>query len=167
MIVKPITEKQKEQLLKVIPSRDSVMEYRPCQVSLKNGEIKDFVYVVEENSYMRMWGVMPDADSGKSYILIEEVENITSSPNRLKPELANKLYEAGESGMGYCVFKVIFDNGQTLDVLTGNAIDFIPIPKGLTAENIMNVLPHEGSRKNYIPGPDYYWCLYKDDIYKK
>ena len=167
MIVEAITEKQKEQLLKVPPSKDSVMEYRPCQVTLKNGEVKDYIYVVEENSYIRMWGVMPDDDSGKSYILIEDVENITSSPSRLKSELANKLYEAGESGMGYIIFKVIFDNGQTLDVSTGGAVDFIPIPNGLTAENIKDVLPHEGSRKNYTPGPDYYWCLYKGDIYKK
>ena len=104
---------------------------------------------------------MPDTDRGKKYVLIEEVVEIKESPNRLHPGLANKLYEAGESGMGYCLFKILFDNGQTLDVASGNAIDFVPALPGLTTKNIKDVLPHEGSRKNFTKGLEYYWCLYK------
>jgi hypothetical protein len=94
--------------------------------------------------------------------LIEEVDQVRDSPNRLQPQFANKLYQAGESGMGYCVFKLVFDNGETLDVVSGNAIDFIPLPVGLTTTNIKDVLPHEGSRKDFAKGLSYYWCLYQD-----
>jgi len=45
MIVNEITDIQKEQLLKVAPSKDWTMEYRPCQVTLKNGDMLDNVYV--------------------------------------------------------------------------------------------------------------------------
>jgi hypothetical protein len=83
------------------------MEYRPCQVTLKNGETFDNVYVQEEQSYLKAWGVMPDADRGKKYLLIEDVIEIKESPYRLRPRLANKLYEAGESGMGYCLYKLV------------------------------------------------------------
>ena len=143
------------------------MEFRPCQVTLKNGDILDNVYIAEVNSYLKDWGMLPNDDSGKMSILIEEVESITSSPNRLKPELANKLYKAGESGMGYCILKIIFDNKQTLDVLSGNAVDFVPTPTGLTTKNIKDVLPHEGSRTNYVNGLEYYWCLFQGSLYGK
>jgi hypothetical protein len=164
MIVHEITDIQKEQLLKVIPSKDLTMEYRPCQVILKNGDAFNNVYIQEEKSYLNAWGVMPDADSGKRYLLIEDVVEIKESPNRLQPDLANKIYKAGESGMGYCLYKLILDNGQTIDVCTGNAVDFVPLKPGLSAKNIKDVLPHQGSRKNFLPGPEYYWCLFKGDI---
>ena len=94
MTVHEITDIQKEQLLKVMPSKDWAIEHRPCQVTLKNGNTLDNVYVQEEQSYLKVWGVMPDADAGKRYVLIEEVTGIKESPNRLQPELANKIYDA-------------------------------------------------------------------------
>jgi hypothetical protein len=164
MIVNKLTDKQKEQLLQVIPSNDQFIDYRPCQVTLKTGNIITNVYIQEEQSYLKVWGVMPDLDSNKKYILIEDIEEIKESPNRLRPDLATKLYKAGESGMGYCIFKLVFDNGQTLDIATGNAVDFVPIPNGLTTKNFKDVLPHQGSRQNFAKGLNYSWCLYKDDI---
>jgi len=166
MIVNQITDRQKEQLLRVTPSSDWTMEYRPCQVTLKNGDIIANVYIQEEESYLNTWGVMPDADSGKKYVLIEDVTEIKESSHRLQPDLANKIYKAGESGMGYCLYKLILDNGQTIDVCTGNAVDFVPLPIGLTTKNIKDVLPHQASRKNFVNGPEYYWCLFKGDIPK-
>jgi hypothetical protein len=166
MTIIEITDRQKEQLLRITPSTDHSMEYRPCQVTLKNGEIINNVYVVEESSYMKTWGVMPDADTGKKYILIDNVSEINESPNRLQASLANKIYDGGESGMGYCLFKILFDNGLTTDVCTGNAVDFVPFPNGLTTQNIKDVLPHQASRKNFVNGLEYYWCLFKGEIPK-
>jgi hypothetical protein len=166
MTVNEISDIQKEQLLKVMPSKDWTMEYRPCQVTLKNGDTLDNVYVQEQQSYLKTWGVMPDVDSGKRYVLIEDVTEIKESPNRLRPDLANKIYEVGESGMGYCLYKLVLDNGQTVDVCTGNAVDFVPLPNGLTTKDIKDVLPHQASRENFVKGPEYYWCLFKGDIPK-
>ncbi|SRR3989344_5064072 len=166
MIVKRITDKQKEQLFKVTPSKDSEMEYRPCQVTLRNGDTLDNVYVVEKDYYLQTWGIMPDSDSGKRYILIEDVAKIRESPNRLRVDLANKIYKNGESGMGYYVFKILFDNGQTINVVTGGAVDFVPLPDGLTTNNIIDVLLNQDSSKNYTGGPEYFWCLFTDDTLK-
>ena len=166
MDIKEISKHLKAQLLDITPSRDWSMEYRPCQLRLKNGEIIDRVYVSEVDAYMKTWGVMPDQDEEKKYVLIEEVESINEYPNRMPVELADKLYEAGESGMGYCLYKIKFDNGQTIDVVTGNAVDFPPIPDGLTKENIKDVFPHQGSRKNPTESPDYTWCLFKGQMPK-
>jgi hypothetical protein len=164
MTVNKITIKQKEQLLKIVPSKDGQLKYRPCKVTLKNGDKLDNVYLVDEDSYFKVWGVMPNHDSGKKSVLIEDVVEIEDSPNRLPPNLADKIYESGESGMGYCIFKIVFDNGDILDVLTGNAVDFVPIPSGLTSQNIKDVVPHQGSRIKYKDGPEYYWCLFEDKI---
>ena len=166
MPVEEISKELKQQLLAVKPSRHWTMEYRPCQVKLQNREIVDRVYVAEVATYMEIWGVMPDEDKTKKYILIEEVAEILESPSRMPVELANKLYEAGESGMGYCLYQMKLDNGQTIDVLSGNAVDFPPIPNGLTTENIKEVFPHQGTRKNYANSPDFTWCLFKGEMPK-
>lgn len=161
MIVQQISIKQKEELFQVAFSEDKPLQYRPCQVKLNNGETINNVYIVEERSYMKAWGVMPNDDSGKKYVLIENVVEINDSPNRLLPDFANKIYKAGESGMGYYLFKIVFENGQKLDVASGNAVDFVPLPDGQTSKTIIDVLPHEGSREKFIKSPEYYWCLYK------
>ncbi len=166
MTVNEITDIQKEQLLKVTPSKDWTMEYRPCQVTLKNGDTLNNVYFQEEQSYLKTWGVMPDADAGKRHVLIEDVTEIKESPNRLPPDLANKIYDSGESGMGYCLYKLVLDSGKTIDICVGNAVDFVPLPNGLTTKNVKDVLPHQASRKNFVNRPEYYWCLFKGDIPK-
>ena len=162
MNVQNLSHKQKEQLRSIIPSNSDTLEYFPCCVKLINGDKVDNVYIVNVDIYLKVWGVMPDEDKGKKYVLIEDVEQILESPNRLPVNIANKLYEEGESGMGYCLFKIIFDNGETIDIVSGNAIDFVPIPVGLTNKNIKDVLPHVGSRQKHLNGLDYYWCLYKE-----
>jgi hypothetical protein len=47
----------REQLVRIEPSTDGHCSYRPCRVTLHTGEIRDFVYVVEAESYFAMWGV--------------------------------------------------------------------------------------------------------------
>jgi hypothetical protein len=80
---------------------------------------------------------------------------------RLPPELATKLYAAGESGMGYCVFTVKFSDGSRRAYVTGNTVDFITPPSGLTAGAARKVYAHRGRDQSPQPGPDYYWCLFQ------
>ncbi len=159
-----LTDEQRKQLLEIEPSRDWNLNYRPASVTLVNGEVIDNVYIVEKERYLPVWGMMPSKDKAKNEVLIEDIISIAESPNRIPAQLANKLYQAGESGMGYCVFKVKYDNGTTTDILTGNAIDFIPMPDGLTNKNVVDVLPHKGSRKEHKNGLPYFWCLVDEHL---
>jgi len=161
MEVRSISPEQQLQLDKVVPSENRGTLYYPCQVTLTDGTIIDNVYIMEHQSYLRSWVIMPDVDRGKQHILIENVLDIRDSPNRLPVKFANELYKAGESGMGYIIFKILYDNGSTMDTSTGNAVDFVPSPDGLTTKNIVDVLPHRGSRENFVRPLGYYWCLYK------
>src|SRR5687767_7604316 len=133
-----------EQLLQVEPSRDWDIEYRPCLVTLKDGQKIDCVYIVPEHPYIKIWGVFPEDDSGKESVLIGDVSEIEESPSRLPAKIANKIYDAGESGMGYCVFTLVFNDSSTQAYITGNAIDFFPLPEGKSAKDIEDVLIHEG-----------------------
>jgi hypothetical protein len=107
-----------------------------------------------------MWGVYPEDDRGKRSVSIKSVRRIVDSPKRLPAHLANELYRAGESGMGYTVFTVEFRNGARQAYVTGNAVDFIEPPPGLRASDAVAVRPHEGRQEAKAKSIDYHWCLY-------
>jgi hypothetical protein len=175
MNIPKITPLLLEQLKKIEPSRDefaTVIEYYPCKVTLKDGRSFDRVYVQEVKSYKTHWGVLPEEDNYKASILITEVAKIEESSVRLPAKLANKMYKAGESGMGYCVFTLVLDDGEELPYVTGNAVDFPNFPPDVSPSMIVNLLPHQGRKKledgngryildQYKRGADYYWCLYE------
>lgn len=157
----------REQLQRVEPSSDGVVAYRPCRVRLASGELRDFVYVVDADAYIRAWGIWPEDDDAKTAVALEDVVAVEESPHRLPVDLANKLYEWGESGMGYTLFTVVLRDGRRLPRVTGNAVDFPALPEGVTTHDIVDVL-REGRDvfQHRGPGPDegtapYAWCLYR------
>jgi hypothetical protein len=155
MELKTISEQQLEQLNNVPASQ----AWTPCQVKLINGNVMENVYIANYELYKLSWG--PFLPNENMLVQIENIIEIKASPNSLPVLFAKKLYDAGESGMGYCVFKILYDNGSTLNVVTGNAVDFVPSLEGLSIENIVDVLPHQGSTTDYTKGLEYKWCLYK------
>jgi hypothetical protein len=158
----------KAQLEAITPSIDGELEYYPCLVRLNDGTEMDRVYVVSEEQYVRQWILYPDQDSGKVEVRIGDVVSIIESPSRLPARFANELYRAGESGMGYTVFTVVFSKRFGLfpsrrDFVSGNAIDFIEYPPGRGPDDVTAVLPHVGRRDaGFRPGPKYSWCIFSE-----
>lgn len=64
--------------------------------------------------------------------------------------------------MGYTIFTLKMKDGNRLPFLTGNAVDFIKLPKNYTINNIEDVLPHEGRKENPKSGDEYYWSIYEN-----
>lgn len=158
-----ITDALRVQLARIPASGDYGLEYPPCDVRLKDGRRVSRVYIVPEDRYIRVWGVWPEDDQGKRSVRIEDVAELRESADRLPVSLAAKLYAAGESGMGYCVFTVVFDDGLRLPFVSGNAVDFIEYPPGKGPCNAVDVLPHVGRNEPDLrKAPEYYWCLYSD-----
>jgi hypothetical protein len=154
----------KQALTEIEPSRCDDLFYFPCRAILKNGDILDTVYVVPEIPYLKMWGMYPEDDRAKRWIQIENILAVEDSPTRLPARFANKLYENGESGMGYCIFTIVFANGERQACVSGNAIDFVRYPDGKSAEDVVDVLPHEGRRDDsLVKSPQWYWCLYSEE----
>ena len=107
--------------------------YYPCSVTLDDRRVLERVYVMEYETYIKVWGVDPEDDRGKESVAIAQIIEIRENPWRLPIALANELYGAGESGMGYLLFTVEFSNGFVQPYVTGNAVDFIVPPPGLRA----------------------------------
>ncbi|MCB9884651.1 MAG: hypothetical protein H6838_04115 [Planctomycetes bacterium] len=156
----PISRQLHEQLSRIPPSRDGGLEYRPCALTLEDGSEYPRVNVVEQAQYTRTWRVLPGDDPGRLALPIGSVRSIRESPHRLPAHLADELYRAGESGMGYCIFRVEFKDGQKQAYLTGSAVDFIEAPPGLRALDAVAVRPHEGRQDVHQKALDYHWCLY-------
>jgi hypothetical protein len=108
-----------------------------------------------------MRGVWPEDDSAKLAVDLNAVVEIEESPFRLPARFANELYDAGESGMGYTVFKVEFRDGSQAAFDNGNAIDFVIYPPGQSASTVARVSPHEGRHDPRQPSADYGWCLFE------
>jgi hypothetical protein len=165
-----VSHEVRRQLERITPSFDGVCEYRPCRVRLGSGRMRDFVYVVEAEPYMRAWGVWPEDDEAKVSIAMGDVVEVQESPNRLPVELANKLYDAGESAMGSTVFTAVLRDGRRLTYATGNAVDFPSLPPGVEGGDIVDVVLGEGgdtfrdrrpaARETSAP---YAWCLYRPE----
>ncbi|HTX20995.1 MAG TPA: hypothetical protein VMD27_03900 [Candidatus Aquilonibacter sp.] len=150
----------RQQLQKIEPSSDGMMKYFPCMVVLSTGKQFDRVYLAEADSYIKIWGVWPDDDQGKRFIRVEDVASIHPSPYRLPSQLAQKMYKAGESGMGYCVFTLEFRDGFAQAYLCGNAIDFVSLPAGKTMADVIDLIPHKGRNGQQMQKLDYWWCFF-------
>ncbi len=103
----------RQELSRVEPSYDGALEYRPCAVTLDDGTEQDFVYLCEAEPWFEYWGVDPEDDPGKASVALDRVVAIRESPSRLPARLANKMYRAGESAMGGCVFQLLLRDGRT------------------------------------------------------
>ena len=145
----------------VTPSIDGSLLYRPCQVVLSDGRTVDRVYLLEAWTWKGVWGAWPRDDRDES-IDIGSVVSVSESPSRIAPELANRLLEAGESGMGYTKFTLVLRDGRRINTVTGNAVDFPGLPAGVVASDVVDVVPHQhvGDSETTMPVPPYRWCLY-------
>jgi hypothetical protein len=130
-----------EQLLAVEPAVDFELDYRPCRVKLTEGTMHDRVYVQEARRWVEIWGVWPDEDDYTTEIPISEVAEISSSPVRLPAPLAEKMYAAGESGMGYCVFTLVLADGRHIARVTATQLTSSRFQRGscLTKSSISSL----------------------------
>ena len=141
--------------------------YYPCKVVLKSGSYLDYVYLTEASKWYESWGVWPKEDKGKFSIRLEDIRSVESSPSRLPATFANKLYSAGESGMGYSIYTVVFSDGTQQAYGGGNAVDFIDFPQGQSVDTVADVLPHVGRDDPLIRiRPNYHWCLYRKSTWQ-
>ena len=114
--------------------------------------------------YLTYWGIQPEHE-----LAIEAVAAVGESLYRLPAALADKLYESGETGMGYYVFTVVLRDGRRLPYTTGGSVDFPSLPTGVTTADIVDVEPNVGDGRFHdrVPLPEesphtVTWCLYVD-----
>jgi hypothetical protein len=145
----------------VTPSTDGRLLYRPCQVVLDDGRTVDRVYVQEAWTWKAVWGAWPNEDRDES-IPIDSIASVSESRSRIAPRLADRLLEAGETGMGYTKFTLILRDGRKINTMTGGAVDFPGLPAGVVASDVEDVIIHEhvGDPTTAVTLPQTRWCLY-------
>ena len=134
----------------------------PCLVTFEDATEQDKVFLAHSEEWIKHWGVWPEDDKSKQSVDVRAIASIRESPTRLPAKFAAEIYKAGESGMGYCLFKVMFTDGSEQAYSSGNAVDFIDYPVGQSPSTVIGVVPHAGrtdtTRRH---APDYAWCLFK------
>lgn len=147
-----------QQIAAIEPSITDKTKFFPCVVTFDDGSQLDKVYLIEQYSYIRIWGSYPQNE-----IDLKRIVSVTESPLRLPAKYANELYLAGESGMGYLIFTVVFSDGSNQAYVTGNLIDFLDYPEGKTGADVVEVLPHVGREafQRHFLKPEI--CLYADE----
>lgn len=159
----------RQNLERVEPSKDkhgrTVVHYYPCSATRSDGEQLDRVCVTDAQAYYRVWGIWPWDDGGKLYVPLSDIADLESSQYRLPATLASKLYDVGESGMGYYRFAMILRDGRQIPTYTGGLVDFPGLPPEITSEDIVDVIPDADIEM--FAGvarpetPPYYWSLYR------
>lgn len=158
-----LSNQLRDELTSIEPSRNKAIRYYPCLVITKDGIEKDKVYLVSAQQYIKFWGIWPEEDSNKKYVEILDVLHIKQSPSTLPVYITNKIYDAGESGMGYHIFTLVFSNGLKQVYQVGGVVNFVPMPEGEKIENIIDVIPHKGREdKHILKGEDYFWCIFEE-----
>jgi hypothetical protein len=153
------------ELQAVEPTCDQNVEYRPCEVTLRDGSTRDRVIFAEADTWIRYWGAWPENDSGKSAISLFDVQSVRSSPSRLPASLANKLYCKGETSMGGYAFGLVMRNGDVLSAVTGDVVDFLQFPEGVSLGDVVDVIHgYHDLHERWIPSADFAWCLYHRDV---
>lgn len=156
----PIPAALLEKLNRVTPSRDGDMLYYPCRVVTRDGRVFDRVYVQPREPYLTRWGILPFDDRHKGWIAISEIVDLEESPLRLSPHLAEMIYKRGETGMGSNKFRVDYSSGKSTAVMTGGAVDFIPLAEGATGADAVRVHLLAGYDEQLELAPRYYWSIY-------
>lgn len=124
----------------VEPSFDGVCHYRPCTIELAAGDRVERVLCVRADEYRQAWG---PGGHGRG-IDPTNIRGVTESKLRLPARFANRLYEVGESGMGYVIYTIVLCDGRKLPRCTGNVVDFPALPRDISSEDIQDVVPGVG-----------------------
>lgn len=153
-----IDEKLLRQLDSVQASEDEKGRvFYPCDVTLKNGDKIECVYLIEDKVYSKGASHWPE----QNLIDIDNIVKAEDSIHRLPPQVANKIYKGGETAMGGILFELQFNDGSKQSYSTGAKVDFIPLPPGKSRDDISDVKLHTGRiDPNILRGLEYHWSIF-------
>ncbi len=136
---------QQDQLNKIEPSDpDGPGLYYPCSVELVDGTVIENAIIRNMDAYLREGGILFDIEGAfASKFPVTEIKRIFPSKNRLPIEFSKEIHTYWETGMGYLLFHMSFDDGSKKIVAGGAATDFYDLPAGYALENIVKVEPFD------------------------
>jgi hypothetical protein len=131
---------------------------------LNSGERLECVYFAEAAPYIQTWGVWPEDDRGKRFVDWRQVRTVMPSRQALPKAL---WAGGGEYAMGAMAFELEFSDGAKYSCATGNAIDFLTLPDGRLASEVVGLkhITRSDVAAGRVAAPrfcgaDYHWCLF-------
>ena len=157
-----IAEQLKEIAPQNIRTGDKKTSVYPCSVTLNDGRVQQCTYLMSVLAAKRWWWIKTDS---KHQIQVQNIVSISPSPYRLQESLANKILEAGETGMGYTSGVFQFKNGKTLPWVTTESMEFMGLPDEYSIHDIIDIKLHikneEG--KELIRPKSYVVALFREE----
>jgi hypothetical protein len=151
------TQIQLRQLSKIGQTIDpSGLAYWPCQATLRSGQKRLRVYVVDAEQYIDVVGVWPDEDRSKRELAVVDVSTFSESPVRIPADLAEVV--RSWQGRDETTFKLVLRDGRAISCRMGQLVDFPPLPKGVTGSDVVAV-ERASPTVELVPQPPYWWCL--------
>ena len=133
-----------------------VQKQYPCRLVLRDGTVVPRAICLEDHrGFTADWWIHPG-----------NVARVEETFERMPASLASKIYAAGESGMGYQIFLMKYDDGTSQVFVTGNKIDFPDYPFEYDSRRVADVFPHQGrdqSKKGFRRERDFQWCFYVNE----
>jgi hypothetical protein len=166
MMLPQLSPRLREEMALIEPSiADRGDALYPCSLLLRNGTILESVYLTDSATFLRRTGLKhPADDSDRQWISPNDVASIRESPKRLPAKYASEIYQAGESGMDYWVFTVVFSRWSRREYVTSSP-DFVDYPRGKGPSNVLAVIPHVGRRLLKLRSqPNVYWCVFSPEV---
>lgn len=136
-----ITRALAAELKAIEPSITKHTKLFPCLATLTDGRQIDGVYMIDAGAFLKI-----DDLSNGTVLPLSRIAHIENSPTRLPAKIANQIYRAGEYGMGYYVFTLVFDDGSHLPCRTGDLVDFLDLPHSFADHKVVRALPHVGQK---------------------
>lgn len=134
--------------------------HRACSLRMKSGIVHPRVLCCEDSrGFHTDWWI-----SRNPWISPDDIAVVESSSSAIPAHIAQKIYDAGESGMGYQIYALKFRGGSTQVFVTPNVLDFPDLPEGYAGRDIADAFPHKG-RDNAQSGrhrgsADFLFCFY-------
>lgn len=152
-----------EMLIRIPPSKHRDTEFRPAQLRLRDATIVPCAYVMPADHFLARCGTTTD---GPDFIAIDDVEAIEECPYRLPADIATRVHNEGETGMGYCLFTVKYSDGtKTVFNAFSTGLDFVDYPPGKSPADVVDVIPHSGSIADIFgrsrSGRNFKWVIFQ------
>lgn len=144
-----------QELMSIAPVKMSGGDIRPARAILHDGTVLERVIF----SLCLSYSSVPTLEGARTLLPVEEVftnakkfglkvsllnindvSAVQPSPYRLPVQLAQRLYDHGESGMGYTCYTIVLRDGTSLAYTSmGSHLDFPNLPAGIRTDDIIDV----------------------------
>ena len=118
------------------------------------------MYFLEENDFLKLWGKTPETDFEHKHVAVGDISAIEESRFRLPAKFANEVYRAGESGMGWFDFTLVFTRWCWRNYMVGSFIDFLEYPLWFGPKDVRAVVLYRRKLKDR-GALDTYWCVFR------